>query len=103
MAVEARDVGVLKGAIGCGFVRYGYVEEREKVGKFAGFVAHVCGIEYFCDQCEVGDGGEVHGPYVCVSACYRGDAGGGRWLSGGGLRIRGDVVRRPGIEDSCFW
>ncbi len=65
MTVEARDVGVLKAEIGCDFLQYGYVEEEERVGKFASLVAHVRGIKYFCDECEVRDGGDVHSPYVC--------------------------------------
>ncbi|KAK0215166.1 hypothetical protein EDD85DRAFT_943178 [Armillaria nabsnona] len=64
MTMEVRDVGVLKAVIGCDFARYGYDEERERVGEFAGFAPHVRGIEYFCDQCEIGDGGDVHQPGI---------------------------------------
>ncbi len=79
MSVEVRDIGVLKAVICCDFVRYGYVEESERVGKFAGFVAHVCGIKYFCDECEVGDGGDVHGPYMCELSRATGRL---LWISG---------------------
>ncbi|KAK0421575.1 hypothetical protein EV421DRAFT_1031230 [Armillaria borealis] len=47
---------------GYDLVRHGY--ERERVGKCAVVVAHVRGIEYFCDECDVGNGGDVHGPYM---------------------------------------
>ncbi len=36
--------------------RYGY--ERERVGRCAVVITHVHEIEYFCDECDVGNGGD---------------------------------------------